>query len=177
MKTKIILLLGFYTLALAACTTPTIKCPKTKETKKALAEKQAPDFTTGPNDNQTAINLTSYDETQYWKGKMTARLAKINQIYKKADWTDAQHKKRFIDNLEASQNAFEAYLKAQVELQYPKAEEDEWWGSGVPPCINMIYTAHYKSRYLELELWEKGTPDGEMCGGSALTAYELEEMK
>ena len=50
-------------------------------------------------------------------------------------------------------------------------------GSGIPPCINMIYTKHYKSRYTELELWEKGTPDGEMCGGSALTKYELEEMK
>jgi hypothetical protein len=27
-----------------------------------------------------------------------------------------------------------------------------------------------------LEQWEKGTPDGEMCGGSALTAYEIGEM-
>jgi hypothetical protein len=30
---------------------------------------------------------------------------------------------------------------------------------------------------MELELWEKGTPDGEMCGGSALTQYELDRMK
>ena len=29
----------------------------------------------------------------------------------------------------------------------------------------------------ERELWEKDTADGEMCGGSALTQYELEEMK
>lgn len=121
--------------------------------------------------------MTSYEETQFWKGKMNKRLAKIKQIYEKADWTDAQHKARFFKNLDASQKAFEAYLSAQVELQYPKAEEDEWWGSGIPPCINLIYTQHYKNRFLELELWEKGTPSGEMCGGSALTQFDMEEMK
>ena len=106
---------------------------------------------------------------------MNDRLDNIKKIYEKADWTDALHKTRFFNNLDASQKAFEAYLKAQVELQYPKAEEDEWWGSGIPPCINLIYTKQYKNRYNELGLWENGTPDGEMCGGSALTAYELEE--
>jgi len=113
---------------------------------------------------------------QYWKQKINARLVAIKKIYEKIDWNSPSHKKRFYDNLDASQKTFEAYLKAQVELQYPKAEEDEWWGSGIPPCINLIYLKHYKNRYNELALWEKGTPDGEMCGGSALTAYALEEM-
>jgi hypothetical protein len=161
-------------LLLAACTSPAKKCPEVKQD--TAQQTQAPDFSIGPNDNQTAINMSSYDETQYWKGKMNKRLAKIKQIYEKADWTDAQHKARFFKNLEASQEAFETYLLAQVELQYPKAEEDEWWGSGIPPCINLIYTQHYKSRFLELESWEKGTPDGEMCGGSALTQFALQEM-
>jgi hypothetical protein len=40
----------------------------------------------------------------------------------------------------------------------------------------LIFLKHYKSRYNELEQWEAGTPDGEICGGSALTTYELEEM-
>jgi hypothetical protein len=156
-----------------SCSSPAKKCPKEPVTQQT----KAPEFENEPGDDQTTINMTSYEETQYWKGKMTARLAKIKQIYEKADWTDAQHKTRFFQNLEDAQKAFEDYLKAQVELQYPKSEEDEWWGSGVPPCINLIYTQHYKSRYLELELWEKGTPDGEMCGGSALMQYEMEEMK
>lgn len=156
-----------------SCSSPAKKCPKVPATQQA----KAPEFEIEPGDDQTTINMTSYEETQYWKGKMRARSAKIKQIYEKADWTDAQHKTRFFQNLEDAQKAFEDYLKAQVELQYPKAEEDEWWGSGIPPCINLIYTQHYKSRYLELELWEKGTPDGEMCGGSALTQYEMEEMQ
>ena len=160
-------------LLMSACTSPNKKCPKATHS----AEEQAPEFKIGEHDDQATINMNSYDETQYWKGKMNARLSKIKQIYEKADWTDAQHKTRFFQNLDDSQKAFEDYLKAQVELQYPKAEEDEWWGSGIPPCINMIYTKLYKSRYMELELWEKGTPDGEMCGGSALTQYELGEMK
>jgi hypothetical protein len=44
-------------------------------------------------------------------------------------------------------------------------------------CINLSYTKYYKQRYFDLELWEKGTPDGEICGGTALTQYALEEMK
>ena len=59
-------------------------------------------------------------------------------------------------------------------MQYP---EDEWTGSGIPTCINSTYTKYYKQRYFDLELWQKGTPDGEMCGGTAMTQYELEEMK
>jgi hypothetical protein len=133
-------------------------------------------FDPSPDADQVTINLDSYEAVQFWKKKMNARLDSIKKIYEKADWTDAQHKARFFKNLDASQKAFEAYLKAQVELQYPKAEEDEWWGSGIPPCINLIYTKHYKNRYNELGLWENGTPDGEMCGGSALTAYELNEL-
>ena len=173
MKAKTFLLVLSFCVLYTSCSNPPKKCPKVKQ----MTEEQASEFKIGPTDDQATINMNSYDETQYWKGKMTARLAKIKQIYEKVDWTDAQHKKRFFDNLVVSQKAFEAYLLAQVELQYPKAEEDEWWGSGVPPCINMIYTAHYKSRYLELELWEKGTPDGEMCGGSALTQYQINELK
>ena len=159
-------------LLMSACTSAEKKCPKAPIKQQA----QAPEFTSNPNNDQATINMTSYEETQYWKEKMNKRLAKIKQIYEKVDWTDAQHKARFFKNLDASQKAFEAYLSAQVELQYPKAEEDEWWGSGIPPCINLIYTQHYKNRYLELELWEKGTPSGEMCGGSALTQYDMEEM-
>jgi hypothetical protein len=172
MKTKIILHLGLFVLTLTACSSPVNKCPKPK---KVVANNPA-QFDPGPKADQATINMDSYEAVQYWKQKMNARLQSIKKIYQKADWTTPAHKTRFFNNLDASQKTFEAYLKAQVELQYPKSEEDEWWGSGIPPCINLIFLKHYKSRYNELALWEKGTPDGEMCGGSALTTYELEEM-
>lgn len=161
---------------LTACTSPTKKCPKAipaAKDERALEEERAPKFTIGENDDQATINMKSYDETQYWKGKMNKRLANIRSIYEKADWYEPKQKALFFNNLEASQQAFETYVKAQVELQYP---EDEWTGSGIPLCINSTYTNYYKQRYFDLELWEKGTPDGEMCGGTALTQYELEEM-
>jgi len=172
MKTKIILHLGLFVLTLAACSSPVNKCPKPKK----VGANNPAQFDPGPNADQATINMDSYEAVQYWKQKMNARLQNIKKIYQKADWTTPAHKTRFFNNLAASQKAFEAYLKAQVELQYPKAEEDEWWGSGIPPCINLIYLKHYKNRYNELGLWEKGSPDGEICGGSALTTYELEEM-
>jgi hypothetical protein len=37
----------------------------------------------------------------------------------------------------------------------------------------MIYLEHYKRRYFDLELWVKGTPKGEICGGTALSGDEL----
>ena len=160
-----------------SCTSPNKNCPKVipaPKDERTLEEERAPKFTIGENDDQTTINMKSYDETQYWKGKMNQRLAKIRSIYEKANWYEPRHKVLFFKNLEASQKAFETYVKAQVELQYP---DDEWTGSGIPICINSTYTKYYKQRYYDLELWEKGTPDGEMCGGTALTQYELEEMK
>ena len=174
MKYYIILLFTF--VLITACSSESKKCPKTipaTKDERTLEEERAPKFTIGENDDQATINMKSYDETQYWKGKMNKRLATIRSIFEKADWYEPEEKVLFFKNLEASQKAFETYVKAQVELAYP---EDKWTGSGIPLCINSAYTQYYKQRYFDLELWEKGTPDGEMCGGTALTQYELEEM-
>jgi len=163
-------------LLTTACSSESKKCTKlipAPKDERALEEERAPKFTIGENDDQATINIKSYNETQYWKAKMKKRLANIRSIYEKADWYDPEEKVLFFKNLEASQKAFETYVKAQVELEYP---EDKWTGSGIPLCINTVYTKYYKQRYFDLELWEKGTPDGEMCGGTALTQYELEEM-
>jgi hypothetical protein len=173
MKIKPISATLFLTLIIVACTSPAKKCPKQEK----VVENNAAEFDPGPEADQATINMDSYDAVQYWKQKMNVRLKSIEKIYERTDWNTPAHKTRFFSNLAASQKAFEAYLKAQVELQYPKVEEDEWWGSGIPPCINLIYLKHYKNRYNELGLWEKGSPDGEMCGGSALTQWELGEMR
>lgn len=174
MKYYIIPLFTF--VLISACSSETKKCPKLNPAPKderTLEEERAPKFTIGDHDDQATINMKSYDETQYWKGKMNQRLAKIRSIYEKADWYEPRHKVLFFKNLEASQKVFETYVKAQVELEYP---EDEWTGSAIPMCINSSYTSYYKQRYFDLELWEKGTAKGQMCGGTALTQYELEEM-
>ena len=174
---KYLTLLSSTLILLTACTSPNKKCPElipAPKDERTLEEERAPQFTIGDHDDQATINMKSYDETQYWKGKMNQRLAKIRSIYEKADWYEPRHKLLFFKNLEASQKAFETYVKAQVELEYP---EDEWTGSGIPMCINSSYTKYYKQRYFDLELWEKGTAKGQMCGGTALTQYVLGEMK
>jgi hypothetical protein len=175
MKTTTIFIIAILTLALSACSSPAKKCPPVEKVMEdSLITENNPkiDYSS----DQATMNLSSYEAVQYWKKKMNARLEAIKKLYEKKDWMEPIHKTRFFKNLEAAQSAFEAYLTAQVELQYPKAEEDEWWGSGIPPCINLIYIKHYKNRYTELGLWEQGSPDGEMCGGSALTSYEIGEM-
>ena len=164
-------------LLISACTSSLKKCPKAipaPKDERTLEEERAPKFTIGDHDDQATINMKSYDETQYWKGKMNQRLAKIRSIYEKADWYEPRLKVLFFKNLEASQKAFDIYVKVQVKLEYP---EDEWTGSGIPMCINSSYTKYYKQRYFDLELWEKGTAKGQMCGGTALTAYEIGEIR
>lgn len=164
---------------ISACSSTTKKCPKSQaqqapKDERTLEEERAPKFEIGENDDQATINIKSFDETQYWKGKMNKRLTKIRLIYDKAVWYEPRQKVLFFKNLEASQKTFETYVKAQVELQFPT---DEWTGSGIPLCINSVYTQYYKQRYFDLAPWQNGTPDGEMCGGTALTKYEMEELK
>ena len=78
-------------LLASACTTPPKKCPEVKQ----AIDEQAPEFKIGPNDDQATINIKSYDETQYWKGKMNKRLATIRSIYDKADWYEPKQKVLF----------------------------------------------------------------------------------
>jgi hypothetical protein len=175
MKTTSIFIIPILTLAVMACSSPTKKCPKAKNEQEQnnIAENDPKiDYSS----DQATMNLSSYEAVQYWKKKMNFRLDYIKKIYEKKDWMEPAYKKRFFENLDASQNAFMASVKAEVELRFPIEEADEWWGSSAPLCINMIYLEHYKRRYFDLELWVKGTPKGEICGGTALTAYEIGEM-
>jgi len=67
-------------LLMSACTCGNLKCPKVipaPKEERTLEEERAPKFTIGDHDDQATINMKSYDETQYWKGKMKQRLAKI----------------------------------------------------------------------------------------------------
>lgn len=175
MKTTTIFIIVILTLALTACSSPAKKCPPVEKVMEdTLITENNPkiDYSS----DQATMNLSSYEAVQYWKKKMNARLEAIKKLYEKADWMEPTYKKRFFENLDAAQNAFMASVTAEVELRFPIEEADEWWGSSAPLCINMIYLEHYKRRYFDLELWVKGTPKGEICGGTALTAYEIEEM-
>jgi hypothetical protein len=166
----------FLILLIVACSSPANKCPKAKN-----EQEQNNQAENGPkidySSDQATMNLSSYEAVQYWKKKMNYRLDYIKKIYEKYDWMEPAYKKRFFENLDAAQNAFMASVKAEVELRFPIEEADEWWGSSTPLCINVIYLDHYKRRYDDLAIWVKGTPKGEVCGGTAMTAYEIGEMR
>ena len=166
----------FLILVNVACSPQNKKCPKVKN-----EQEQNNQAENGPkidySSDQATMNLSSYEAAQYWKKKMSSRLDYIKIIYEKYDWMEPAYKKRFFENLDAAQNAFMASVKAEVELRFPIEEADEWWGSSTPLCINVIYLEHYKRRYHDLGLWVKGTPKGEICGGAAMTAYEIGEIR
>ena len=176
MKTTTIFIIAILTLTLSACSYPAKKCPPVEKVMEdTLITENNPkiDYSS----DQATMNLSSYEAVQYWKKKMSSRLDDIKTIYEKYDWMEPAYKKRFFENLDAAQNAFMASVKAEVELRFPIEEADEWWGSSTPLCINVIYLEHYKRRYHDLAIWVKGTPKGEVCGGTAMTAYEIGEMK
>jgi hypothetical protein len=175
MKTTTIFIIAILTLTLSACSSPAKKCPPVEKVMEdSLITENNPkiDYSS----DQATMNLSSYEAVQYWKKKMSSRLDDIKTIYEKYDWMEPAYKKRFFENLDAAQNAFMASVKAEVELRFPIEEADEWWGSSTPLCINVIYLEHYKRRYHDLAIWVKGTPKGEVCGGTAMTAYEIEEI-
>jgi hypothetical protein len=166
----------FLILVNVACSPQNKKCPKVKNEQEQNNQAEN-DPKIDYSSDQATMNLSSYEAAQYWKKKMSSRLDYIKIIYEKYDWMEPAYKKRFFENLDAAQNAFIASVKAEVELRFPIEEADEWWGSSTPLCINVIYLEHYKRRYHDLGLWVKGTPKGEICGGTAMTAYEIGEIR
>lgn len=126
--------------------------------------------------DQTSLNIESYDSCQYWKKKMYGRLAKIKRIYSLTEWTSIEHKERFLRNLTASQQVFDAYKKAQVELYFPSEEEEENYGTGIPLCLNEFYLKLYKQRYIDLEPWGLGLEDG-VCQCSTRSPREISRIE
>ena len=127
-------------------------------------------------DNQASLNIESYDSCQYWKKKMYGRLAKIKRIYSLTEWTSIEHKERFLRNLTASQQVFDAYKKAQVELYFPSEEEEENYGTGIPLCLNEFYQKLYKQRFIDLEPWGLGLEDG-VCQCSTRSPEEISRIE
>lgn len=91
--------------------------------------------------------------------------AKLNAVYKqilgkyKADAT-------FIASLRAAQHAWLAFRDAHLASVYPATDKQSAYGSIYPTCACGVLADLTQARTAQLQVWLKGSEEGDTCAGS-----------
>jgi uncharacterized protein YecT (DUF1311 family) len=99
---------------------------------------------------------------QYDSYKKTDK--KLNEVYQailKAYKSDTE----FIKNLRASQRIWITFRDAEVKVKFPD-REDGYYGSIHPLCVSLYLEDLTQDRISTLNLWLKGSEEGDGCSGS-----------
>jgi len=102
---------------------------------------------------------------QYDSYKKTDK--KLNEVYQailKAYKSDTE----FIKNLRVSQRIWITFRDAEVKVKFPD-REDGYYGSIHPLCVSLYLEDLTKDRISTLNLWLKGSEEGDACSGSIKT--------
>jgi uncharacterized protein YecT (DUF1311 family) len=92
---------------------------------------------------------------------------KLNEVYQailKAYKSDTE----FIKNLRVSQRIWITFRDAEVKVKFPD-REDGYYGSIHPLCVSLYLEDLTKDRISTLNLWLKGSEEGDACSGSIKT--------
>lgn len=100
---------------------------------------------------QFDLNITSDQEWRSLDWMIQAMIAELRLIYE----DDAQ----FIDKMEKSQSAWEAYCKGQLEMQFPTDGID--MGSSYPMVYHLAAVSLSMDRICELMQWYMGLDNSE----------------
>jgi len=84
---------------------------------------------------------------------------------------------KLLTNLEKSQQNWEKQLELDLDLKYPKADEPMYYGSVFPMCYSGYKTRLTLQRIAFLKEWLKGSTEGEVCSGSVMHEYYLNNGK
>lgn len=112
--------------------------------------------------SQTQAELNSM---QYESYKKTDK--KLNEVYQailKAYKSDPE----FIKNLRASQRIWITFRDSEVKVKYPDREAG-YYGSIHPLCVSLYLEELTLDRISTLNLWLKGSEEGDACSGSIKT--------
>lgn len=72
----------------------------------------------------------------------------------------------FIEKLKKSQRLWLRFRDAELELKYPHAEEQGYYGTVYPQCLSGEKEVLTRDRIATLHRWLDGAPEGETCSGS-----------
>ena len=111
----------------------------------------------GFSQTQAELNTMQYDSYK----KTDKKLNEVYQAILKAYKSDPE----FIKNLRTSQRIWINFRDAEVKVKYPD-REDGYYGSIHPLCISLYLEELTLDRISTLNLWLKGSEEGDACSGS-----------
>jgi uncharacterized protein YecT (DUF1311 family) len=114
----------------------------------------------GFSQTQAELNTMQYDSYK----KTDKKLNEVYQAILKAYKSDPE----FIKNLRASQRIWITFRDAEVKVKYPD-REDGFYGSIHPLCVSLYLEELTLDRISTLNLWLKGSEEGDACSGSIKT--------
>jgi uncharacterized protein YecT (DUF1311 family) len=114
----------------------------------------------GFSQTQAELNTMQYDSYK----KTDKKLNEVYQAILKAYKSDPE----FIKNLRTSQRIWITFRDAEVKVKYPD-REDGYYGSIHPLCVSLYLEELTLDRISTLNLWLKGSEEGDACSGSIKT--------
>ena len=111
----------------------------------------------GFSQTQAELNTMQYDSYK----KTDKKLNEVYQAILKAYKSDTE----FIKNLRTSQRIWITFRDAEVKVKYPD-REDGYYGSIHPLCVSLYLEELTLDRISTLNLWLKGSEEGDACSGS-----------
>jgi uncharacterized protein YecT (DUF1311 family) len=114
----------------------------------------------GFSQTQAELNTMQYDSYK----KTDKKLNEVYQAILKAYKSDTE----FIKNLRTSQRIWITFRDAEVKVKYPD-REDGYYGSIHPLCVSLYLEELTLDRISTLNLWLKGSEEGDACSGSIKT--------
>jgi uncharacterized protein YecT (DUF1311 family) len=89
---------------------------------------------------------------------------KLNEVYQ-AILKEYKSDTEFIKNLRTSQRIWISFRDAEAKVKYPD-REDGYYGSIHPLCVSLYLEELTLDRISTLNLWLKGSEEGDACSGS-----------
>lgn len=113
---------------------------------------------------QLEMNQCEGTNLEYLRIELARVLNKIKTIYKTTS-------PEFLVNLDSSQLAWEKSLEADLEMKFPLSPKRVSYGSVYPMCSSGFEARLIIKRIEFLKEWTNGSIDGEVCSGSVINSY------
>lgn len=123
---------------------------------------------------ETAM-MTQLEMNQCGEAGYNEADTELNTIYKKIKEIYREDQV-FLEKLKKAQLAWIKLRDADLDLQYPHADEPQYYGSVFPMCAAGYKAQLTLQRTEFLKQWLIGVEEGDVCGGSQMPQWRLKEI-
>ncbi len=107
---------------------------------------------------QLEMNLAELKKYQIADDELNQVYRKIQEVYREDTL--------FLQKLKSAQLAWIKFRDLHLESLYPEEDKALHYGSVYPTCRYIVLTELTKARTVQLRVWLKGLPQGDVCSGS-----------